>query len=313
MARILGVSTVGPCGGCCGELGLTWICESLTGTASLCGISAYSADASPYDPFNPDSWEGQYRKWSERTLSGSLDRREGACATCPGDSGASGALYEYSGTYEVTCIAETPASVTRTLSAFGGPSEPCAAGAPSVYNVTELDLFFFTPVSTCPADLDAVLAPVSQAYTLLTRTVSGCGCHTPNGTSYTETLGTAIEELPVLSEVYFYDALEAEGGAIEGESCCTELEEADQTSPQSIMPMSMTGTGVKVTITVLGGDPLTDYLVTITLEQANDFPDPPTVWEVALTVKGSTPTAYYPPLPIPGDYPICVTDVRLGS
>lgn len=298
------------CGGCCGAIGLTWACLSLTGTADLCGISAYSADATPYDAGDPDAWEGQFRKWLNRDLAGLLKWRSGNCSSCPdGLTGDGGGDYTFSGTFSVTC----DATLFGAVDGINYTTPLCAVTTPFTLPIDSLFTAAFNVVPlACPADgVGGYSTPVKDEHTLLTRTVTACGCYTSDFLIYFETLGSATEELR--EEVYFYNALLAAGDAVAGTSCCTELTESDRTTPESITPMSMTGTAVKIPFTVTGGDVGTDYSVNVTLEQANDFPDPPDIWTVTISAKGSTPTDYFPPMPIPGDYPICVTNVELAA
>lgn len=310
MAVVLGRFTVDLACGCCGETGLVWGCESLTGTAELCGISAYSADLTPYNPLDPDTWEGQFRKWLNRDLDGLLKWRSGDCSSCPdGLTGDGGGDYNFSGTFSVTCD-DTAYGI---LNGINYTEENCAVAGPFSFAIDSLYTAAFNVVPlACPVDgVGGYSTPVKDEHTLLSRTVTACGCYTSDFSIYFETLGLATEELR--EEVYLYNALEAAGDAVAGTSCCTELTESDRTEPESIAPMTMTGTAVKVSITVTGGDPDTDYVVNVTMEQANDFPEPPTIINVALSIPGSTTSAYYPPLPIPGDYPICVVSVELST
>lgn len=318
MGKVLASVIIDACAGCCGTLGLSWHCESLTGTASLCGISAYSADATPYDAGDPDAWEGQFRKWLNRDLAGLLQWRSGECSSCPdGLTGDGGGDYTFSGTFSVTC----DATLYGTVDGINYTNAGCVDTTPFTLAIGSLFTAAFNVVPlACPADgVGGYSTPIKDEHTLLTRTVTACGCYTSDFLIYFETLGEATETLR--EEVYFFEALLAAGGDVtEGTSCCTELSEADRTTPESISPMTMIGTAVKVPISILNGVEGSTYSVTVTLSQANPQPEdpmeppvPPTIWDDTIEVEAGTTTNYYPRLPIPGDFPICVISVVLGD
>lgn len=321
MARILGVSTVDQCPGCCGTPGMSWECESITGTGVLYGISGYSADDLPYDPMDPEAWEGQYRKWAERGLSGSLLNNSHQCSDCPGYPASGGsdpatAQHEFSGTYEVGS-----AGVVTYGQLIGTPVDgfTCDLGTPGApVNATGVGVGpGFSETTDCGVDLSPLGAggAVLIEKTLITRVATGCGCG-PSPDSYGNVSGVASEDLT--EERYLYDAIfEQDPEAILGESCCTELTEANLTTPESIDPISLTGTAVRVVITISNTNPDTDYSVTVTTSQENpqpedpeDPPVPPTITTYDIIIPGDAPVYYFHvPLPSPDDFPICVTEV----
>lgn len=294
----------------------TW-CVSLTGTASLCGITPYSADASPYDPLAPQAWAGKYRKFRDRVLAGALNWRSGECSSCPdGLTGDGGGDYNYSGTFSVTCD-DTEYGIVNGINYT---TENCAVAGPFSFAIDSLYTAAFNLVAACPSDGSGGGAtPVRDEHTLLTRTVTACGCYTASLSIYFETLGLATETLE--EEVTFFDALEAllaaGGDVTEGESCCTEISAMNYLTPESTVPHTVTGTAGARYVNVAGGDPLTTYGVIITLErlvynEVTEEYDTETQ-EVLFDVKGGTDTRYVVPITAPGEPGWCAISAALAA
>lgn len=294
------------CAGCCGTPGMTWSCNSLTGTAYLYGFSGYSSDAAPYDVGDPGEWEGQYRKWSTRTFSGQNTVIDYAETGCAGDCVSQGNGTSEGGRFSGSAVIDE----TGAYSSYGVQefvNSPCSPTTWFVNSTTIGNIVSYKPNSSC-----ADYVPIYTIQTLIGRDNISCGCilnfftEEPGTRSYNGTLSVELSD-----ERSFYKALELQDAeAVAGESCCTELTEAPLTEPETSAPIQMSGTGVEVPISILNPDSGSDYSVTVHLSQANPDPDPPTEWTVDLVIPGDAPDYnYYPPLPSPGDFPICVVDV----
>lgn len=321
MGKLLASTTItDPCGGCCGSLGITWECESLTGTATLSGITGYRADEETVDDLAPEApW--QYRKWAGRAMAGTWTTQSYAAPSdCTGEC-SGGVRFVYSGTYYWTGPETTDSNEARYETYDGCDTydfvsnfEPDKNGAIGRRSTAIPDVF---------CEDTGTITQLNASYTLTTATgfiCPGTECREYGGTSTLRIDASDVSET-LVDEQYFYDALLAAGDAVDGESCCTYLEEADVVPPESDDDISLTGTAVRVTITLLNSSPGVDYAVTVTLSQENPQPEdpeappvPPTITEVDLVINGDAPVAYYyPPLPVPEDFEICVIAVELGG
>lgn len=217
-------------------------CESLTGTATLCGFSGYSADDNPYDPLDPWAWEGQLRKWKSRALSGGFETTyysgPGCDTLC-----VSGLKIDYAGAAEVTCEASTPV--------------PVDVYGTCVFGYIQTEYHYESLLSTDDGVIEKTL-------TQKTITYSGT-CYDP-GTSIT-TGGTTdtLEE-----EQYWYDALAA-GDGVEGDSCCASTEEADETEPESTTSISATLTAVRRPVYVGGCTAPATVTLRVTFSNGTEF------------------------------------------
>lgn len=297
--------TIDACAGCCDEpLLVVGDCESLTGTATLCGFSAYSADASPYDPLAPDDWEGQYRKWRDRTLAGSLYHYVGACLPpecTAGDNSGTTFSHDYSGTAQIECDSTTQATDDRTQTDASGVN--CNTQPPFNQSVLEInqDGGYTIATGSCPATGPSFY----ETHTLLLRTVTGCGCQSDGFAGKHFTDGTATETLS--EERYLYDALSeklaSEGpssGVTEGSECCTDLTAADQTTPESLVAIEMTGTAVRIPLMVTNCPTVGQvFTVYVTLSQGGEE------FVVDIGVECDVQGYFYVPLPAPDEEPIC--------
>lgn len=260
---------------------------------------------------DPEAWEGQYRKWQYRDLAGTLTELSYTAADCGGDlicffpnSGGSPAVFsqsrEWSGTYGLTCDAETFGQVVTT--SYSGSGSGGSGVAPCTLTVG-------SPGTASNAR--------DSAYTTLTKTLTthqtvGIGCfNTTNPFDQRasgNTSGTLTESLR--EEVYLYDALAAilesdpEADVEVGESCCASLSDASLTYPEVTDPVYITGTAARARIIVFG-IPLAEYLVTVTLTRGEDETT------VLIAAQGMVPTYYYAPLAAPGTDPYCITNVEL--
>lgn len=253
-------------------------CESRTGTAELCGLSGYSADDAPYAAGDPEAWEGQYRKWRRRALDGTITVRTEKCAACWGGVTTDEFVQtlENSGTCEVTC--EGVLSLGAWESKQWGFGSECGGGAPLVFTGTTSDALpgsFVTLVAPdCATPLPGESAGAAKVFvtkTLTVRTLTGCGCYVNSAGSEREATGSATGTLA--DEQTLYAALAADE-AEPGAECCAETSAADLTTPESTTPITMSGTAVRLTITVRGA-PSTAYLVTLSF--ANETTDEPPV------------------------------------
>lgn len=298
--------TIPSCSGCCDEPFLVvGDCESLSGTANLCGFSGFSSDAAPYDGGDPWAWEGQLRKWGTVSLSGELSSTSYVNTSCSGDAicydpgppGFADQQVVWDGSATLDCVGRTDTSVnvTTTINTDCDTSN----STPSAYTITQNipeSSGFYTPTAT----LTARTWP-GPGCIIETRPFAGRGSFDIQG-SATETLG---------DEQYLYDALLAllEGGSedvIEGDSCCASTDSATLTSPQDQGPITITGEAVRVPLTVFGCDPMgPDFVVYVTLEQDG------TEYVVDVTVQCAVTTYYNLPQPMPGDEPICFVSASL--
>lgn len=319
MPIIVGTARIDDCGCCEGSPPYLVVgdCQSLTGTASICGFSGYSADAAPYDPLNPGDWEGQYRKWQQRALSGTITTTSGKCTSCYGGVNAD-EFYQtatMSGTATLTCSGSTDGLFELEQYGVGGG---CGSGTPFTFSEarSELDQGPFTtlvspgcgsPLPGQPVDF----AFVEQVQTLTTRVLTGCGCRVDLNGIEREASGS--QNATLSDEHYFYDAL-AERLANEGESsgitsgqtCCASLETAPLTTPESRTSMSLTGTAVRVQFTIFNCSPMgAEYTVNVTLRQGTED------FVLSIPVKCLIPFFFHVPLPAPGEDPICFVSAAL--
>jgi hypothetical protein len=294
MATRVGGFTVDYTCGCCGEG--AWLlvgdCQSLTGTATLCGHSGF--DDGTYDPDAPEAWAGQYRKWRDLTRSGS----NGFYSVDSGTSDwVSTRRVFYGGTISIAlCEGEECESTCTTTGSYliGDITYSAGAGDPEIAYEDVTNPGFVTDSNPVPGtfgDQTYVVASLTN-YTISEGTPSG-------GTTPSSDVSVFLTE-----EVYFYDALAdllAGGGDVEeGEECCTTLTEADLTSPNSTAPITMTGTAVRVPITIMGCTPVgVEMSVYITLSQGES------TYEVEIGLKCMVPAMVYIPLAGPGQDPIC--------
>jgi len=141
-----------------------------------------------------------------------------------------------------------------------------------------------------------------ESFTLTTRTLTGCGCATQVGApGAAEATGSATETLG--AEDNFYDALARVDPPITpGTSCCAETTSADLTEPESIDPVSMTGTAVELDVTV-GGAALTTFIVTLYFSnETTDLPPVPgafTSLEFEVTTDAGGNAAFTVAIPQP--------------
>lgn len=286
---------------------VTWSCQSLTGTATLCGFSGYSSDAAPYDAGDPEAWEGQYRKWQTRVRAGSITKRDTADYADPGTPDYS---YTETGTWSetvtITYDAEAEECVEDSTGCTATETTQTDPDPPVTFSVTcDGLLTYYTSV--------AILGELLEFYATLTESQIRTTDYvdtitTPDGDVASVWFTGAISQT-LSDERYLYDALaevmESDSEAVEvGDDCCASLESASLTSPGSTSPITLTGTASRVTITVFGDVGL-DYNVVIELTRGAS------VTEVLVAATSPVPTTFNVPLPAPGTDPYCVTDVYL--
>ena len=260
-------------------------CESRTGTADLCGWSGY--DDGSYDAGDPEAWAGQCRKWRSKTLSGGSTRIVYSAFDCGGSCDGV-ERYEYSGTITLDC--DSSPTPTGLREWYAGGASSCPDGDYQTTNtVYGIQLFYgcqdaFTLHSTL---------------TIKTSTpCSGClGIDSQTRYDAKETLS---------DEQTLYAALLADDPETEpGAECCAETTDADLTYPEDESPISITGTAVRLTATIVG-EPSTAYVVTITFtNETTDTPPVPganTSVEIEVTTDSSGDAAftYDIPQPAPG-------------
>lgn len=243
------------CGCCPGQPYLiVYDCESLTGTAVICGFSGFSSDSAPYDGGDPWAWEGQLRKWGSVSLSGELSSTSYVNTSCSGDAicydpgppGFADQQVVWTGSATLDCAgprSDTPVNVTTTINTDCDTSN----STPSAYTITQNipeSSGFYSPTAT----LTARTWP-GPGCILDTRPFVGRGSFNIQG-SATETLG---------NEQFLYDALAAllAGGSedvVAGDSCCAKTTSATLTLPQDQGSITIAGTGVRRPVFVGGCD-----------------------------------------------------------
>lgn len=296
--------------GCCpgdGPYLVVGECQSLTGTATLCGFSGFNSDSAPYDGGDPWAWEGQLRKWQQRRMDGEISTANywGAdCATDPvcsylpvGSPGFTNTHVKWEGAATRTCAGTTLYTVTVDYAE--------SACAPASYSV---DVY---QISTAIPE-DAGL--YTKATTLTERSWTSPGCVAtpthPAGRGSVFIDGIASETLQ--AEQFLYDALAtlAEGGSedvVAGGSCCASLSSAALTTPESFGGISLSGTAVRVPLTIFGcstiGAEMTAY---VQLLQGEDE------YIVETVLLCLVPGFFHVPLPPPGDTPVCFVAASLS-
>lgn len=241
---------------CDGSIPVEVSCSSITGSASLCGISGYSSDEVPYDPLAPEDWEGQYRKWRSRELDGEMTVFQYHAENC--ENCASGQRRVYSGAFEPGCGGiETWIWAQRetTLTVEG-----CGWGTPTTDPDTQVE--FRAPAGSDPCVHNSAGWLFATERTLTSLISTGCGSCV-NGTFGTvgnprasnSTAGQVSETLD--DEQTPYAAL-LSGGGTPGTSCISSIEFAAFTEPESTSPIPFEGTAVLATFTIgTLGTPLT--------------------------------------------------------
>lgn len=290
--------------GCCPGDG-PWLvvgeCESRTGTAVLCGHSGF---AFGYDPDEPWAWPGQMRKWRDRTLSGSngLYRINSDTAEWIRTRRD---FYQGTGTIEA-CVGEECAGPCTSTDDYTWSSV--------TYNTPDPEIAYedVTPgVFDGGPDLPGVFADQAYVATSLTELAMTAG--TPGGgdTYYSDI------KITLTVEATWWDALETAEDLVEGDSCCAETEEADETTPESTSPITATLTAVRVPLFVNGCDEIgTPVTVYVKLQQGDDE-------FVVETIAFCGVQSYYilpqPPPPDPEDpdwpdaLPICFVAASLDE
>jgi len=256
-------SVVGACEECC-ECpqpmvdfwpNISFVCRSLTGTARLYGYSGY--DDGSYDPGDPAAWVGQGRKWRERQLEG----EERHVSTANFD--ACGNNYP-DFTFIWTGTAERDASgvVAWAQQEFFGWEVFTCTPQPSSFSDVEDYNFPLSATGSCnPTDGFPRFVD-----TLTVRTITFCRDATVYDPAPAGTL-----TMTLLSEGRFYDALlddlllEPENrpewdAPVEGVECVAFVSSQSLTTPRSTSPITRTGRGVALNVTVSGA-PETSYTV----------------------------------------------------
>jgi hypothetical protein len=306
----LGRVVLEDCLGCCGDALVEWTCRSLTGTGELCGFSGY--DDGTYDPLDPAAWAGNTplpRKWAERALDGTLDSYTGDCSSCPAGVGFVGGAERnvFTGTVTVDCDGTFGGTGSVALDQAG---PDCVLVFVGDFSKTEIDAGpFGNVVLSCSGA--AFGSNYEESFTLLTRTLTGCGCTTRGSApGAAEATGTATETLG--AEDTLYAALaRVDPPLTPGTSCCAETTSTDLTEPESIDPVAITGTAVELDVTV-SGDPSTDYLVTLYFRNETTAIPPVvgayTSLEIPVTTDGAGVAAFTVDIPQPAvGYRRCIT------
>jgi hypothetical protein len=268
-------SIIGQCSDCCNcnaptvafYPSVSVSCRSLTGTVTICGISGY--DDGSYDSGDPGAWEGQGKKWKKRTLDGSVTQTGFGGFDCEG-SCTGRETRSYSGEMDFTCDGFTQGSEVVELWFSGCEGVPDSSITNAVNQITRS-----ASLGEICSDGDQFLT----AYTLTTVQTIGCGC----SNSFIDSVIYSGESTETLSdEQNIYDLMEElyneeESEIVEGTSCCAETTNASLTLPQSILPITLTGTSVALDLVVTGA-PSTTYTITIRFSNT-DLNDPENILE----------------------------------
>jgi hypothetical protein len=297
----LGRVTLEDCCDCGGGDLLTWSCQSLTGTAILCGFSAW--DDGSYDAGNPELWEFQYRKWF------ALNRQ-----------GANGFLIERSSGIDTVRKTRYTGSQTISLSTTETGEQSCSSnndcvieegfeqGAEPITAYEDLTTSYLSSDCGSPApygDQEVIFDGLSLSVTVGTPE-SGTGFNT---TYYSDVY------FDLTKEVYFYDSLEellTTGEGVEvGTECCNALSDANTLPPGSTSSHAFTGTAVRAAFTPFSAicDPLNPIDVEVTIVIERTVSGVTTTREIYTTGKCGQLNYYYLPMPLPGTPGWCLVDV----
>lgn len=257
---------------CDGNVPVQVVCESRTAETYLYGFSAYSSDAAPYDAMSPESWEGQYRKWSTRTFSGEntvIDYTEPGCSgDCVSQGNGSSEGGRFSGSAVINSSGVfTSYGLQEYVNSDCSPTT-WFTGSTVVENIVS-----YKPESECSGYND-----IYSTQTLLRRDNISCGCilnfitEEPGTRSYNGTMSAVIS-----SERTVYSAMEDAGGVV-GDSCVASVEFLSYTSPETTAPIPISGTPVKNTFLIGDVDtPLSvgeTYTATVVIAKTPKLPGP---------------------------------------
>lgn len=282
-------------------------CESRTGTASICGYSGY--DDGSYDSSNPADWEGQRRKWKSRTISGKIV--VGTCTTVP-------CATEYTNTFTGTASRDCSGVMAwaNQLTERHDTFNTCAV---IDYWNTDIESLRGAGWWIYSVPCGTFVNYIAGVFSLTEWNGEWCAteCYeeVPNGPDGASKngYGTAAESLS--DEQTLYSALEAADPEAEpGTSCCAETTSATLTTPESIDSISMTGTAVRLKITV-EGLPETSYPLRLRFSHTNladpgeEIDDTLEELEVTTDEAGIAEVEYDIPQPAP-DHRTCFVRVE---
>lgn len=227
---------------CCPPVGptLTVTCTSQTATPTLCGYSAYE-----------DENAGPEYKWQTRTLEGDMTLcyydTEGCTGTILG-----GFKIINSGACAYSGCTKTSDALQQTYT-----TEDCSS-----YTLSSSG-------AVCSLNYFSTISPVVETFTRTTREISVSGCDDAGDGSYISVSTTGLKE--TLSDPDTIEAAIARETPVEGASCCAVTGIIGTTTAASDAPIAVgESTSVTMALSITGGTPSTDYVLTITFKNYVD-------------------------------------------